>query len=251
MRWRSALNLSPLPVASLPLALTRNGAIYRRWDAAPRPAELFDLDTYRRGRDLHRELYLGGFTMLGSRRGRTLHRLAAVIENDGVRGAFVDCGVWNGGSTILMALGARGRELWAFDSFAGLPTPAEVDGERSFQYAGDCVGSEERLREGFDRYVDGAHLHVRAGWFEDTLAEAAPEVGSVALLHCDGDWYDSVRLTLEVFYPRVSPGGYIVIDDYGTWPGAKRATDEYRRAIGDWSRLRKIDHTGRYWRKQA
>jgi O-methyltransferase len=236
-------------VLSLPLALTRNGTPYRHWDAAPRLAELSDLDTYRRGRDAHRELYLGGFTMLGSRRGRTLHRLARQVERDGTPGAIVDCGVWNGGSTILMALGAPARELWAFDSFEGLPVPSDVDGEKSFQYAGDCVGSEARLREGMERYSNGTRLHVRKGWFEDTLADAADEIGSVALLHCDGDWYDSVRLTLQVFYPLASPGAYIVIDDYGTWPGAKRATDEYRREVGDDGRLRKIDHTGRYWRK--
>ncbi len=238
-------------MASLPTVLSRNGPIYRRWDGAPRPAELGDLDTYRRGRDLHRLLYAQGYTMLGSRRGRTLHRLAGQVIHDGVPGAFVDCGVWNGGSTILMALGGAGRDLWAFDSFEGLPTPSEVDGEKSFQYAGDCVGSEARLREGIDRYAAGAGLHVRAGWFQDTLMDAASEVGPVAILHCDGDWYESVRLTLEAFYPLVSSGGYIVIDDYGTWPGAKRATDDYRRAAGDRSRLRRIDHTGRYWRKRS
>jgi hypothetical protein len=205
-------------------AVVRNGPVYRAWDAAPRPAELLDLPTYRRGRVAHRRLYHGGYTMLGSRRGRTLHRLAAKVEDDAVPGAFVDCGVWNGGSTILMALGATGRELWAFDSFEGLPTPTEVDGER---------------------------LHVRAGWFQDTLAQAAAEVGPIALLHCDGDWYESVRLTLDVFYPLVSPGGYIVIDDYGIWPGAKHATDEYREEVGDRARLRRIDHTGRYWRKPS
>lgn len=235
---------------SLPIALSRNGAFYRRWDAAPRPAELADLQTYRRGRDVHRELYIGGYTMLGSRRGRTLHRLAARVEREGVPGALVDCGVWNGGSTILMGLGSTGRQLWAFDSFAGLPSPSEVDGELSFGYVGDCVGSEARLREGMAQYSDERRLNVRAGWFEDTLRAAATEVGPVAVLHCDGDWYESVRLTLEVFYPLVSAGGYVVIDDYGTWPGAKRATDEYRRSVGDRARLRKIDHTGRYWRKR-
>lgn len=249
MRSRACGRCSALPVPSLPLALTRNGSLYRRWDSAPRPGEASDLDTYRRGRDAHRRLYVEGYTMLGSRRGRTLHRLAKGVVRDGVPGAFVDCGVWNGGSTILMGLGAPERDLWAFDSFAGLPVPSEVDGRESFQYAGDCVGSEARLREGAARYLDRARLHVRPGWFEDTLKAAAPEVGEVAVLHCDGDWYESVRLTLEVFYPAVSPGGYVVIDDYGTWPGAKRATDEYRRSVGDRAPLRRIDHTGRYWRK--
>jgi O-methyltransferase len=236
-------------VPSLPIALSRNGALYRRWDAAPRPAELPGLATYRRGLSLYRELWLGGYTMLGARRGRTLHRLAAQVAREGVPGAIVDCGVWNGGSTILMAVAAPDRDVWAFDSFAGLPTPSEVDGRKSFEFAGDCVGSETRLREGIDRYADAERLHVRAGWFEDTIADAAKEIGQVSVLHCDGDWYDSVRLTLEVFYPQVSPEGFVVIDDYGTWPGAKLATDEYRRAVHDRARLRRIDHTGRYWRK--
>jgi O-methyltransferase len=226
-----------------------NPLLERAWDSAPRLAELPRLGTYRRGRAAHRELYHGGYTMLGSRRGRTLHRLAAKVEEDGVPGAFVDCGVWNGGSTILMALGADGRELWAFDSFEGLPTPTEIDGELSFEYIGACLGSEDRLRQGIAQYADGERLHIRAGWFQDTLAKAADEVGPVALLHCDGDWYESVRLTLDVFYPLVSPGGYVVIDDYGAWPGARHATDEYRSEVGDSGRLRRIDHTGRYWRK--
>lgn len=234
---------------SLPSALSRNGALYRRWDAAPRPAELADLDVYRRGLAIHRELWLGGYTMLGSRRGRMLHRLASQVAREGVTGAIVDCGVWNGGSTILMAVAAPDCDIWAFDSFSGLPTPSEVDGPKSFQFAGDCVGSEAQLREGIERYADPQRLHVRAGWFEDTIAAAAEEIGQVALLHCDGDWYDSVRLTLGVFYPLLSPGGFVVIDDYGTWPGAKLATDEYRRAVGDRRRVRRIDHTGRYWRK--
>ena len=101
-----------------------------------------------------------------------------------------------------------------------------------------------------DRFADPGRLHLVKGWFEHTLP-AANEVERIAVLHCDGDWYESVRLTLEVFYPRVSPGGFVVIDDYGTWPGARRATDEYRAFVGDRRRLRRIDHTGRYWRKAA
>jgi O-methyltransferase len=189
--------------------------------------------------------------MLGSRRGRALHRFATEVVRDNVPGAIVDCGVWNGGSTVLMAVGAPERDVWAFDSFAGLPVPTEVDGRKSFQFAGDCGGSEVRLREGIERYADPRRLHVRAGWFQDTIAVAAAEIEQVSILHCDGDWYDSVRLTLEVFYPLVPPGGFVVIDDYGTWPGAKLATDEYRAAVGDRQRLRRIDHTARYWRKSG
>jgi O-methyltransferase len=218
-------------------------------DRLPSLDELRDLRAYRRRGRLYRELYSGGWTMLGPRRGRMLHRLAEEVERAGVPGALVDCGAWNGGSSILLSSGAPGRDVWAFDSFAGLPNPSELDGRESEGLGGELVASEQKLRAGFERFADSARLHVRAGWFEETLADAAGDVGPVAVLHCDGDWYDSVLLTLEVMYPRVSPGGFVVIDDYGTFPGARRATDEYRIRSGDSAPLRRIDHTGRYWRK--
>jgi O-methyltransferase len=236
-------------MAALVPAVNRNTVLWHRWDRSPRPHEVRDLGEYRTGRDLHVALWNGGYTMLSSRRGRTLHRLASIVARDGVPGAVVDCGAWNGGSSILMAAGARERDVWVFDSFAGLPVPGPQDGPKSTASAGKCVGSEQKVRSGFEQFADPSRLHIRAGWFEDTLGPAAGEIGQVALLHCDGDWYDSVRLTLETFYPRVSPGGFVVIDDYGTWPGARRATDEFRTRAGDRARLHRIDHTGRYWRK--
>jgi O-methyltransferase len=218
-------------------------------DKLPRYGELRDLGAYRRRRRLYAELYEGGWTMLGPRRGRMLHRLVEEVDRAGVPGALVDCGVWNGGSTILLSAAAPERDVWAFDSFAGLPEPHELDGRESEGLGGELVGSEQKLREGFERFAHPARLHVRAGWFEETLEDAAGEIGPVAVLHCDGDWYDSVLLTLEVMYPLVSPGGFVVIDDYGTFPGARRATDDYRRGVGDAAPLRRIDQTGRYWRK--
>jgi O-methyltransferase len=219
------------------------------WDKLPDRGELRDLKAYRSRGRLYQELYEGGWTMLGPRRGRMLHRLAEEVDRVGVPGALVDCGVWNGGSTILLSAGAPEREVWAFDSFAGLPEPRELDGPESERLGGELVGSEQKLREGFELFAHPARLHVRAGWFEETLEEAAVDIGSVAVLHCDGDWFDSVLLTLEVMYPLVSPGGFVVIDDYGTFTGARRATDEYRLRADEAAPLRRIDHTGRYWRK--
>ena len=69
------------------------------------------------------------------------------------------------------------------------------------------------------------------------------------MLHADGDWYDSVLLTLETFYPKVSPGGFVVIDDYSGWEGAKIATDEYRVTNGIDAPLVEVDGTAVYWQK--
>jgi 2-polyprenyl-3-methyl-5-hydroxy-6-metoxy-1,4-benzoquinol methylase len=234
----------------IPRQLTRNGSAYARWDALPRRAELRSPGEYRAGLRLHRELWDGGYTMLSSRRGRTLRRLAGEAVRAGVPGAVVDCGAWNGGSSLLLASGAQGRDVWVFDSFQGLPEVGPHDGAESAAFVGDCVGSEDKVRELFARHGAADRLHVRAGWFADTLERAAEEIGEIAVLHCDGDWYDSVLLTLEVLYPRVNAGGFVVIDDYGTWPGSRRATDEYRRRVGDAEPLHRVDHTGRWWRKR-
>jgi O-methyltransferase len=233
----------------LPLPEHRKPAVDRFLDELPRPREVPDLQTYGVARDLRGRLWDEGYTMLSSRRGRALFRLARRLDREGVAGALVDCGVWNGGSTILLGVAAPEREVWAFDSFEGLPEPGPLDGEASRAFAGECVGAEEKLRAGFAAYADPARLHVRRGWFEETIPPAVEEVGPIALLHCDGDWYESVRVTLDAFYPLVVPGGYVVIDDYGTWPGARRATREVRAEHGDRGRLVRVDHTGRYWRK--
>jgi O-methyltransferase len=218
-------------------------------DLVPRPHELMELRAYRHGAGLWRVLHRGQWTMTSCRRGRTLYRLARRIEADDVPGALVDCGVWNGGSTILLSAGAPSRPAWAFDSFEGLPEPGSQDPPESADWVGECLGSEARLREGFRRFGNPARLHVVAGWFSDTFPARAAEVGDVAVLHADGDWYESVRLTLETFYPRVSVGGYVVIDDYGWWEGARRATDDFRREHGITEPLVRVDYTGVYWRR--
>lgn len=190
-----------------------------------------------------------GFTMLGCRRGRYLYELADEASQDGVLGALVDCGVWNGGSTALLSAGAPDRQVWAFDSFEGMPEPggSQVDGLSSVGWVGDCVGAEDNVREAMRRYGSPEHLHICKGWFKDTLKPAAPSVGSIAVLHADGDWYESIRLTLEAFYDQVSAGGFVAIDDYFTFDGARRATDEFRASRGITASL-VLRETGVHWR---
>jgi O-methyltransferase len=220
-------------------------------DLVPRLHELSDLSAYRHGAGLWRVLERGGWTMTSCRRGRTLYRLARQVEATGVPGALVDCGVWNGGSTILLSAGAPSRPAWAFDSFQGLPEPGREDPPESAGWTGECLGSEARLREGFRRFADPERLHVAAGWFDHTFPTSAADVGDVAVLHADGDWYESVQLTLETFYPRVSVGGYVVIDDYGWWEGARRATDKFRREHQITEPLVRVDYTGAYWQRRV
>jgi O-methyltransferase len=219
------------------------------WDLAPRARDLGDPGEYLEATRLYRTLLRAGHTMISARRGRMLHDLARRVEREGVPGALVDCGVWNGGSTILLHHGAPSRDVWAFDSFEGLPEPGALDGPESAGWQGECLGSEEKLRAGFARFGDPARLNVVKGWFQDTFGDAAANVSEVAILHVDGDWYESVLLTLRTFYQRISPGGWIVLDDYGHWIGARRATDDFRREVGDDTPMVRVDYAGRCWRK--
>jgi O-methyltransferase len=226
-------------------------ALGAAYDKAPSRRELRRPQEYRRAAALWRELRKGGYTMISSRRGRALQRLARACMQDRVPGDLVDCGTFNGGSTVMLSTGAPDREVWAFDSFAGLPEAGPRDPARAHEWTGELRASEEKVREAFERFASPPRLHVVKGWFHETFPHAAPKIGEVAVLHADGDWYESVRLTLETFEPKVSAGGFVVIDDYGAWEGAKEATDEYRAAHGISSPLVEIDNTGAYWRKTA
>lgn len=218
-------------------------------DLAPSAEELTAPGRYFRATRLWLTLRRGGYTMLGCRRGRTLYRLASKVEHASIDGAIVDCGVYNGGSTVLLSAGAPSRDVWAFDSFEGLPPAGPLDEGASAAWIDDCRGSEARLREAFATYANPVRLRVVRGWFDETFPTAADMIGPVALLHADGDWFESVRLTLETFYPRISPGGYVVIDDYGFWPGAKKATDEFRARHGIEVPLIGVDGNAVFWQK--
>jgi hypothetical protein len=218
------------------------------WDIAPRPHELGDLAGYHAAVTLWRRLARGGYTMISCRRGRTLYRLAGAAPP----GALVDCGTWNGGSTALLAAGAPGRRAWAFDSFEGLPEPGSIDSAESIGWGGELRADPERVRSAVARATGGcARLEVRKGWFEDTLPAAAPEIGPIAVLHVDGDWHDSVMTALESLYGQVVAGGYVVIDDYGHWPGARAATDAFRQDRRIAAPLTRVDYSGAYWRTPA
>lgn len=187
-------------------------------------------------RALFRIRRLSRYSYLGPLRLDSLRRVALELDRQRVVGAFVECGVYLGGSAALlgytMARLPLERELWLFDSFKGMPGPTERDGPRALGFEGRVVGDERHvwnlLRE------SGAPLErvrVVAGWFSETLARS--EVGPVALLHVDCDWYESVSGCLERFYPDVVPGGAVIIDDYYDWPGCRDAVDEFFRGRSD------------------
>jgi predicted O-methyltransferase YrrM len=161
-----------------------------------------------------------------------LCELARRIEREMVPGAIVECGVYKGGGAAVMtACASAARDVFLFDSFEGLPPPGARDGElaRSRYAEGWCAGSEDEVRALFERLgLFGPRVHLVKGWFRDTFPRTT--VGSIALLHVDADWYDSVRLCLERFWDDLAPGGFVVFDDYGRWEGCTQAVDEFLAA---------------------
>jgi O-methyltransferase len=218
-------------------------------------------------------------TMLPPERLITLYQQATHCEKTGVAGAFVECGVWKGGSVALMALanleqGAARRDIHLFDAFTDICEPDQaVDGERAIRevkawgkdagvsgklapVAGfyDSMGGAGTLdgnKELLERVVGypATKLHYHVGWFQDTLPKDAAEIGAIALLRLDGDWYASTKVCLERLYDQVVPGGFVIVDDYGAYEGCRKAVDEFRNSRKIDAYLHHIDAEARYWIK--
>jgi hypothetical protein len=192
-----------------------------------------------------------------------------VVRND-VPGAFVECGVWRGGSMMaaaltLLRLGDSSRDLYLFDTFSGMtePTAEDVsspyDGyslhkrfrrSRMGRTSGWGAVSEEDVREAMESTGYPKHrIHLVKGLVEETLPERGPE--RLSLLRLDTDWYQSTKHELTQLYPRLSRGGVLIVDDYGHYEGARRAVDEYFEESGERVLLNRIDYTGRIAVKQS
>jgi hypothetical protein len=170
------------------------------------------------------------YTLLSYDRLASLHELARRAPE----GAFVECGVCAGGSAGMAALGQPGREMWLLDSWEGLPEPGPEDiaiqGHR--RAAGWNRAEQARVEELLVEKlcVPSSRLHLVRGWFEDTVPKTRAEIGSIALLHLDGDWYESIKLCLDQLYDQVTANGFVAVDDYHHWRGCKKAVDEFLAA---------------------
>lgn len=159
---------------------------------------------------------------------KTLWVLSRKVDQLGIQGDIVECGVWNGGTAGVMASASRqsNRHFWLFDSFQGFPKPTEKDFPGDSISEGEWQGNPFSVLNLFRKLsIDLSRVHIVPGWFKDTLPSRA--VNSIALLHIDADLYESVKCCLENMYERVVPGGFVVLDDYGFWPGCRRAVDEF------------------------
>lgn len=172
------------------------------------------------------------------------------VVRSAVAGDFVECGVWRGGSVhcmarTLLAEGVVDRDIFLFDTFEGMTEPSDRDvqvsdgrsatelleesGKTTWVWA---IASREDVVEGLSTLdYPQDRFHLVQGAVEQTIPGQAPT--TIALLRLDTDWYESTKHELEHLYPRIVPGGVLIIDDYGSWEGSKEATDEYLATLDE------------------
>lgn len=226
-------------------ALSRRGITLARISS-------YDVEMLREGRDWSDEAE----TMIGLKRLENIRDCATSVIEDDIPGDFIETGVWRGGACILMravlaAHAVSDRSVWLADSFRGLPPPsgahAADDGDLHHTFKHLAI-SQRAVEENFDRYgLLDDQVRFLAGWFSETLPTAP--IDRLALLRLDGDMYESTMDALTALYPKLSAGGYAIVDDFGCIPACKAAVTDYRAAHGITDEIETIDWTGVYWRK--
>jgi predicted O-methyltransferase YrrM len=202
------------------------------------------------------------YSMTSVERMYTLYKAVEHVVRTGTAGDLVECGVWKGGSAMMMALalaklGDSGRRIHLYDTFTGMTMPGKED-----QGPGDadatakwrrmqqgehnqwCYSPLDEVRQNLARTgYPAEQLVFVPGKVEDTIPGSVPT--SIALLRLDTDWYASTRHELEHLYPLLQPGGVLIIDDYGHWKGARQATDEFIARTGARLLLTRVDYSCR------
>jgi hypothetical protein len=116
-------------------------------------------------------------------------------------------------------------------------------------HVGKEVGDPERVKDVLRSIrADLNRVRIVPGWFQDTFPSVTAK--EIAILNIDADWYESVKLCLNTFYDRVVLGGFVSFDDYGHWPGCRQAVDEFFQARGLPYKLRQVDYTAHWFRKE-
>jgi len=195
-------------------------------------------------------------TMIGLKRLHSLRDQVETTLTENIPGDYIETGVWRGGACIMMravlaAYGETDRVVYVADSFAGVPPPDRArypaDRGRNFYKYKQLAVALEEVRENFSRYglLDDQVRFVK-GWFSETLPKLAAE--RLALIRLDGDLYESTMDALKALYPRLSPGGFVVVDDYAM-RSSRTAVHDYIEQIGEQVGLERIDDYSVWWRK--
>jgi hypothetical protein len=199
-----------------------------------------------------------GETMIGYKRLTNIeYCLKEVIKND-IPGVVIETGVWRGGTCIFMkfvldAYNVNDKNVWLADSFEGLPKPDTTnypdDKGIDLYKSKELAISLEEVKNNFKKYnlLDKRVKFIK-GWFKNTMPTAP--ISKLSILRLDGDLYQSTLEVLIHLYPKLSIGGYCIIDDWGAIPACRKAVEDYRKIFNIDEKIEIIDWTGVYWRKE-
>jgi O-methyltransferase len=207
------------------------------------------------------------YTMTSCERMFALYQATNFILDQKIQGDFVECGVWRGGSSLLMAqvlqkCNERERLIYLYDTFEGMSSPTEHDKDLNGKKASHILEVEKEDKENSTwclatlsdvqnnlslSNLPQNQLRFVKGKVEETIPAILPN--RIALLRLDTDWYESTKHELENLFDIVSPGGIVILDDYGHWQGARKAVDEFLTKRGLNVLLNRIDYSGRMFVK--
>lgn len=202
------------------------------------------------------------YTMLGDKRLFSIYSLAKKACEENIPGNFVECGVAGGGATAILAYVSKKysripRKVFAFDTFDGMPEPSEKDrqinsgigAEESGWGTGTCAAPIENVRTAC-REVGAEDLLVAVpGLFDDTLPKTRNQIGSIAFLHADADWYESQLSIFTHLYDALALKALVQVDDYGYWSGSREAIDEFQQGRGLRFTMQDIDGNGVWFQR--
>jgi hypothetical protein len=196
-------------------------------------------------------------TMCGDKSINQLLEAMNVIESENIPGDFIETGVWRGGLPIIMRahlnnIGNKERLVYIADSFQGLPNDSTDPKDRAAHALLDPIQhlstSRKQVEDGLNFFgLNDNQIVFLEGWFKDTLVNLPDR--PIALARLDGDYYESTMDAIETIYPKLSKGGFLIVDDYNLPLGCKRAINEYRKTHNISDEIIKINNQAIYWRK--
>ena len=191
-------------------------------------------------------------TMTSSERVEGLHTALQSGHENKIAGDFVECGIWKGGNIVIAKKFLDSvnniKKFFCYDTFEGMTEPGEFDGEKAhktWQGKSKCeAGMEEVIAVfKFHDLLDDRIKFIK-GDVRKTLLDKNNLPDSICILRLDTDFYDSTLIELELLYPRLSSGGYLIVDDYGHWHGSRRAVNDYFGEQFVQTNFKKLDYTG-------
>lgn len=195
-------------------------------------------------------------TMIGLKRLNNIQFCVEDVLNNNIQGDLVETGVWRGGATIFMRAILKAhddskRNVWVCDSFCGLPKPNinefPADVGMNLYQSNFLAVTLETVQENFRRYdLLDSQVHFLKGWFKDTLPGAP--ITSISVLRLDGDLYESTWQALTYLYPKLSVGGYVIIDDYMI-VSCQQAVNDFRKLNNITDSITMIDLSSAYWQR--